>query len=548
MSSRHRSFANFHDTGWRTGVFRALLIAVLAASAVAAPAAILRGLTPWRMGYLLPLAFLAALIGVFDTVRLGRPDWRDRRGLLFRLGEVVLMLMLAQIVIWFAATGLPSTVEVGVWLRHPGTFLTGQSVATGLLVLGAWGLAVQASRDFLDLAIQPDEVAARSSHAWGDTRSQWRVFRPLGRDEIVGRFAQRWVWGGVVLVIMAALSGLSVTQDVAGILRFSFSQLRMLPDVVVGLLCYFLAGLLLLSDARLAVLRGQWYNEDVEIAPGVMRHWHMTSFLMMLAVAGVALLLPLGSTRGLGQALEWVIALSMRIAMILLFLLSLLISLLLYPLRFLLQPGGSESIGALSRPTFDLPTQTEAANRLPDWLGGVVLWGMVLLVGGYLLVVYLRTHGRLHGFGDSWLFRLHLWWRGRRSRFEQTARQQVAALRARRGRSRRDGVPPAIRLGRLGARLPREQVRRLYLEAVRRAGERGLQRPPHRTPLEFGEDLDANWPDAEPDVQVLTRAFMDARYTARDIAPVEAQRAQSAWQRLVEALRRPGGHNTVHRS
>ena len=167
MSSRHRSFANFHDTGWRTGVFRALLIAVLAASAVAAPAAILRGLTPWRMGYLLPLAFLAALIGVFDTVRLGRPDWRDRRGLLFRLGEVVLMLMLAQIVIWFAATGLPSTVEVGVWLRHPGTFLTGQSVATGLLVLGAWGLAVQASRDFLDLAIQPDEVAAREQPCVG---------------------------------------------------------------------------------------------------------------------------------------------------------------------------------------------------------------------------------------------------------------------------------------------------------------------------------------------------------------------------------------------
>jgi len=93
MTLPHRTFADFHDTGWRTGLFRALLIAVLAASAVAAPAAVLRLLMSWRMVYLLPLALSAALLGVFDTVRLGRPDWRDRRGLVFRLGEVLLLLV-----------------------------------------------------------------------------------------------------------------------------------------------------------------------------------------------------------------------------------------------------------------------------------------------------------------------------------------------------------------------------------------------------------------------------------------------------------------------
>ncbi len=282
MALPHRTFADFHDTGWRTGFFRALLIAVLAASAVAAPAAVLRLLMSWRMVYLLPLALSAALLGVFDTVRLGRPDWRDRRGLVFRLGEIMLLLVVAQIVIWSSAAGWPTGAEIARWLRHPGVFFTGELVATGLLLLSAWGLAVLVTGDFLDLAIQPDEVAARESHEWGDTRSQWRVFRPVGRGEIVGRFAQRWVWGGVILVMLAALSGLSMTQDAASILKFSFSRPGLPPDVVAGLLCYFLSGLLLLSDARLAVLRGRWYNEGVEVAPGVMRRWHAIGTLMVL--------------------------------------------------------------------------------------------------------------------------------------------------------------------------------------------------------------------------------------------------------------------------
>ena len=82
-------------------------------------------------------------------------------------------------------------------------------------------------------------------------------------------------------------------------------------------------------------------------------------------------------------------------------------------------------------------------------------------------------------------------------------------------------------------------MRYLYLQALGRAAERGLARPPHRTPLEFARDLEAHLPDAGEDVQALTEAFVDARYTPRDIAPSEAQTAQTAWQRLMEALRKP---------
>ncbi len=543
MASTHRTFTNFHDTDWRTGFFRALLIALLAASAVAAPVAVLRILMSWRMTYLLPLACLAALVGVFDTVRLGRPDWRERRGLVFRLGEILLLLVVAQVVIWSTATGWPTGTEIVRWLRHPDVFFTGELVATGLLVLSAWGLAVLVTGDFLDLAIQPDEVAAHESHGWGDTRGQWRVFRPVSRGEIVGRFAKRWIWGGVILVMVAALSGLSMAQDAASLLKFSFSQPGLPPDVVVGLVCYFLSGLLLLSDARLAVLRGRWYNEGIEIAPAVMQRWHLTGTFMVLVVAAAAMLLPLGPTGRLGQALEWLIALTMRLMMMLALLFSLLMTLLLYPLRFLLKQGNDGSAVPPRGPIWDIPTQIEATRRLPDWLGGALLWVVVVLVGGYLVAAYLRAHGRLLGGIGGRFGRLYLWWRSRRTRFSQAIQARVA-LRARRVRSHNRQTSLTERSLRPGELLPRERIRYLYLQAIQRAAERGLERPAYRTPLEFASDLDASWPDAESDVQELTEAFVDARYTPRDIPVAEAQSAQSAWQRLMAALRRPAGRRT----
>jgi|WetSurMetagenome_2_1015567.scaffolds.fasta_scaffold268739_1 hypothetical protein len=42
-----------------------------------------------------------------------------------------------------------------------------------------------------------------------------------------------------------------------------------------------------------------------------------------------------------------------------------------------------------------------------------------------------------------------------------------------------------------------------------------------------------------PDLQVLTRTFWDAQYTARSIALTQVQHRSTAWQRLMAAQRRP---------
>ncbi len=87
-------------------------------------------------------------------------------------------------------------------------------------------------------------------------------------------------------------------------------------------------------------------------------------------------------------------------------------------------------------------------------------------------------------------------------------------------------------------------MRRYYLRAVKDAGDEGVVRPAHKTPLEFAEDLRAEWPDTEGDVHALTRAFLDARYSAHEIGEPQVQTAESAWRRLARRLRegrRPPG-------
>ncbi len=540
-TSPARPWIGFEDATWRTGAFRALAIGLLAGSTVVAPVAVLRAVSGWRLDYAFPLAVFAGLLGVITTLRLGRPELRDRRGVLFRLGEILLLLVLTRLSMFMFSTGWPTAADLGLWLRHPGAFLSAQMLFIGLLVVLAWVLAVAVTSDFQELAIQSDEVAARESHAWGEPESHYRAVRPVSRQDILVRFATRWTWGGLPMVLLAGLSRVNITEGGRS-LRFGLGELGLPPDVLVGMLCYFLAGLFLLSDARLAVLRGQWYNQRVEVAAPVFRRWHWNSLLVLLAVAAVALLLPIGSTGPLTRALEWLLALLVRAGMVVSFLLSALLSLLLYPLRWLF--ADSESAPAAAPAPLELPTQTEMVSQMqiPDWVRGAVVWVVVALVGGYLLFNFLRGHGLLRGRWFAWAYNLRYWWRARKSQLDAALQSGLGALRERLRRSRAGelalGRPRRARLDRMAAR---EKVRYYYLRAAERAADRGLGRPAHKTPLEYERDLETAWPDAETDVHELTEAFLDARYAPRDIAETEVSIVQETWRRVMKALRRPTG-------
>lgn len=536
-SRRSPEYRDFFDAPWVGSLFRPILIALVAASLVAGPVTLLRVTgTKWQLGYVLPFALLAALEGVYSTLRLGRPNWRDRRGLVFRLGEIILLLMLFRIAVWAFSTGWPSLDDLKLWLRQPAAILDAQFFFFGIWIVMAWGLAIGITGDFLDLALQPDEIAAHDRHAWGESRSEVRAGRAASRSDVLGRFVARWMVGGFVLVLFASLSQVDLGLSDGGNIRIGLSSLGLPAELALALLCYFLAGLLLISQGWLAVLRGRWFNQDVDVQPIVLQRWQTNSLLAVLLVGLIAALLPMGATSWLSMAIEAVLALFARLMYLLFFLLVALLTLLLWPLRFLFQ-SRSEPPAEQMQP-FAIPTQTEAVSRLPDWLGGAVLWIVVALMIAYFGLTYLNAHGLLKGRPWQWLIRLRYWWRARWTRTSAAIQTAAHALRQRIQLPRvRGSATPIASTVRLGALTPRDRVRYFYLRMVGRAAERGLTRRPNETPSEFAQHLETQWPDAEEDVEALTEAFLAARYDRRPIPPSAAQSVQAIWRRVMRELR-----------
>jgi hypothetical protein len=88
----------------------------------------------------------------------------------------------------------------------------------------------------------------------------------------------------------------------------------------------------------------------------------------------------------------------------------------------------------------------------------------------------------------------------------------------------------------LGSLSPREQILYYYLNILERAKERGPRRAPFQTPYEYQPRLTEAIPDTEQEVTILTRAFVQARYSLEAFDETQAQLARVLWQRIRRAL------------
>ena len=351
----------------------------------------------------------------------GRPQWRDRRGLLLRLAELATILLVLRLAIWTFSTGLPGPAQLALWLAQPAAILDDQFLAVGVLLILAWGLAIGVTADFLELAIQPDEYAAYEAHVGTRAAANNGPSRARSRLETVAQFAWRWGWGGVLLVACAALSRTSLGLGGPNGVIFTITGANLPLDIVVALLCYFVAGLILLSEGRLAVLRGRWYNQGIAVMPGVLKRWHLGSVLIILLVALVAALLPLGRTGPLATALEYVLDLMVLVGQFVLAVLFFLFTVLLWPLSFLFR-SANEQTPARPPPRLEIPPPQQINTHLPAWLGGAIYWALILAVLAYLLLSYLNAHGLLAGLRRGNWLRLRFWWNARWARVSASAR------------------------------------------------------------------------------------------------------------------------------
>ncbi len=519
------------DVTWYRSLFRRTLIAILGVSFAMGILAVARAFAPdWPSGYVPFILFLVAWEAVYTTDQLAGPEWRWRRTLSFRLAELLVMIL----VIRFITLGVQGRVpDLGLWFRNPAAFFDGEFVAVSLMAFVAWSLSAVNASDFIELALRPDELAERPRSSreisWADAPA-----RPPQRTEILAGFSERWLWLGFFLVILAALSRVVAGGLMRGVINLA--NMGLPGDMVLALVAYFLGGLLLLSQGRLAVLRGRWLMQHTQGITEVSARWPRYALAVVLGVAFLALLLPLGSTWQLGR---WLEAAAYFLIQIFFYIFAFLIGIL--GALFSLFGGGTEeeSSQQLAPAAFPTPAPSESRPLLPDWLDSLVFWVVVAAIVTYALTNYLSGRGihlsRIVVALREWLVMAWLWLRRRTDATMIQARAILARL------TRTEIAPPSPiapwRFLRLGALSPRERVRFFYLAALRRAAEQGVKRPPAATPLEHAPVLDASWPEAEAEFEYLTAEFVKARYTAEPIEPTEAGSVQKIWERVKMVLR-----------
>lgn len=522
--------AKTFDHAWQDSLLRPAVIAALVGCILVALTSFIRHIAPD-----LPAAFInvlrigsigAALVGGYTTTVLARPGQRQRRSWKHRLSEIGLILFLARAALWWAVEGWPSLGEM--LLRPVGVFLSLPFIVNAALILIGWGMAVLITNDFLAMGLQPDELtdleAASRPISGDDHRIQ------SDRGALVRRFSGRWAMGGMLLIVVTAAS--QVGMGANGF--FALIRQEIPGGVISAAITYFMLGLLLLTYGNLAALRARWQLSKLPSESSIVSNWPFYAVGLVLTVAAVSFLMPLGGTFRLAQLMGLTINVISGAVFLVLGLLMGLISLLF---------GGDEQPAeepARSSPEIG-PPQVEP-NPLPEappWLGGTVFWLIVAVLLGYAAFIYLQGRGvNLHLLWE-WLRKFLRSWRQVGIAFDEWRARRLEPEkeeRAAKGRSRVRRWLDGVLLGRLP---PDEQVRYFYRSTLENAADHGIRRRPGETPHRFQARL-AERIEREDQAAVagLTAGFVRVEFARRSTDAASVPPLKRAWTQLRGALAR----------
>jgi hypothetical protein len=352
---------------------------------------------------------------------------------------------------------------------------------------------------------------------------------------------------GTALVFFTALMRLDFRTAFSGAWSGAVLDVPTFSNGGASTLLYFLLGLALFSQTQFIDLHNRWSINRVPVNTAIVGRWASYSLVFLVILASIASLLPtsysLGLLASLGYALELTVYLLFTFAQALvtavLFLLGLLFSL------FGQEPPAETSEMPSFQPEMLPPAPAEAAAAPLPWLEvakSLLFWGLFLGVLLFALVQYLRQHEDVVAAlrrrpGLAWLGRFWDWLRGAWQVAKKGITEAVAfgLERIRPKQNLTQSIGGWINLRKLG---PRQRVFFFYQAFLRRSGESGLPRSLSQTPSEFASRLDSALPEAEPDIEALTGAFIEARYTPRPVEPEKASRVKEVWEHLKKALRR----------
>jgi hypothetical protein len=445
----------------------------------------------------------------------------------FRAVELALFLMLLRVGAYVGDAWAEVVGDVLSWPQHPGRVFDLEVLFAFLLVLLSWFESTKATDDMRRIGEPPIRDASYVPPA----------------DALVSRF----LWGGALLLGTTGVTRIGIS-DLLNLRRPS------VPGLIGNVLIYFTLWLLMLGQIQFARLSERWRKEGLDVPAALTSHW-VRYTLILLGLAGlIAYILPTAYTWPLLDVAAIVVGTALYVANVILQVMLLAFSLLLTPLAGLLGLGGE--VGSRQRPDpippLDFPSMTPVRSA-PDWLEiarALAFWAFGLVVVWYTVRSYLRDRpglsASLKRFRPLRAARqvLGTLWR-------QLARL-VAAIRRKTNRWRAEGGLGAggrpgadgllsdrdpFRFFRLAALSRRERTVYYYLSILRRAARHGFPRGQSQTPYEYDNDLGPNVPEVEEELDSLTDAFVEARYSTHEIDEEREGRVRANWKKIRTALR-----------
>ncbi|GAB4580498.1 MAG: hypothetical protein Fur0022_32390 [Anaerolineales bacterium] len=474
----------------------------------------------WDGGYLPWVCWLIAFEAIFSEGRVRHQSLLSSSRLIYRLSEVILLTVsLKLFVIFLRGQALWET--FASWQRDfLYNFFAGEFGGVWFVTMLVWLVSSLFAEQIYHLVEDTDLLRPGSEPQFFTSRREMRR-----------RLAGQILFLGAVMVVLTALTRLD--------LRAIWGDLPPVEVNAFNVLVYFFLALLLLSQGQFAVLRASWIWQQIPVTRPMALGWLRYSLIFLGILAVLVLILPTGYSVGLFTLAQILFSFLFS----LLYFIAILLMLPIFWLFNLLSRQQSEE--SLIENPFQNFLQPETSNTLTpittlpisELVRSIVFWILFLLVCGYALVQYFRQNKelleRLRRIpGLRWLtegIQTFLeWWRGA----TRTVREMAAATWTRVRPPLRGANPVPWNLIRPNRLPPRERVRFFYLALIRRGQESGIPRGPSQTPAEYANTLRQALPDAEADVQELSDAFMQARYTQHPISEQRAGFVKKTWEHL----------------
>jgi hypothetical protein len=387
-------FQDFLTNRWSRTAVQPLLAAVMLSCLSATIFLLLEAFLPGSSW--LPFTWLILLVtleGYMTTLWLRQPRQVGLDHTRYRASEVVLLLLATRFATWLVTGSWPSWRLFGEYLRYPLLLFNDLPFIIGIIVvLIFWQRAVYLSETFTRLSLSTAEVFYYSQ-AKNKRDSNDRPI-PMRRADIVFAFFQQWIGGGIIAIFITALTTFDIQSiDIEAGFR-GVTRLGLPPELLLALILYFLAGFVLLSQGRLAAMNAKWLHEGVQKTPAVEKSWHRYTLWLIFGGGGLALLVPLGSTKGISAILTTILG---WITYLYTFIFSLFLGLL-----SLLFGGGEETtltdaMETLQAPQNPLPTPAPSTAAPPNEVAGILFssafWALALVFGILALTFFIRERG-----------------------------------------------------------------------------------------------------------------------------------------------------------